>query len=346
MRDYIKHNRHYCNIYSLDSEYNTNIGEGHPEVIETPVVSSFLLKNGYKPEYPQDRSFAICLTHDVDEIYTPLIHRAHSIASTFFSVKIQNLADAFRGILDKKKSKYNDFEEIMALEEKYGSKSTFFFLAANEDPIRFRYDIEDISIKLGEIIDRGFEVGLHGGFFSYDDLKALEQEKNRLQKSLGIDIAGYRSHYLNLHIPRTWEYLSKLGFKYDTTLGYRKGWGFRNGMCHPFHPYIKGGKGELELVEIPLIVMDAAYPTLGYKLSKYWGEISHIIDVVERNRGVLTINWHNDSLLSTRKFEHRKMYEKILMEGKKRGAWLTNCNEVFEWWSANSKQFEKEISLL
>ncbi|MCK4819781.1 hypothetical protein KA005_28705, partial [bacterium] len=149
--------------------------------------------------------------------------------------------------------------------------------------------------------------------------------------------------YLNLHIPRTWQHLSKLGFKYDTTLGYRRGSGFINGMCHPFHPHIKEDDEELDLLEIPLIIMDAAYPTLGFTVSKYWGEILRIIDVVERNHGVLTINWHNDSLLSTRKFEQGKMYEKILTEGKKRGAWLSNCHEIYKWWSINSKQFISEM---
>ncbi len=345
MKKYFKSNKDYWNYYSLESDYNTNVGESKLEVINEPVVSSFLLKNRYKPEYPEGKSFAICITHDVDEIYSPFIHRIHSIASTVKSANIDNLSDAFRGIIDKKNSKYRDFGEIMDLEEKYDSKSTFFFLTAKKDPLRFRYNIEDIFNELGKIKDRGFEIGLHGGFFSYDDFKALREEKNKLEKNSGINIEGYRSHYLNLHIPRTWQHLSKLGFRYDTTLGYRGGSGFRNGMCHPFHPYIKEDNEELCLLEIPLIIMDAVYPTLSFTMSKYWGEISSLIDIVEKNHGVLTINWHNDSLLSARKLEYRKMFEKILMEGKKRRAWLTNCHEICMWWDSNSKKFESEMEL-
>ncbi|MHA2304979.1 MAG: polysaccharide deacetylase family protein [Candidatus Hodarchaeales archaeon] len=340
MEKYLKNKINYWNIYSLEYEYNTNIGETHPDVLKEPIVSSFLIQNGYNPEYPEGKSFAICLTHDIDEIYIPMIHRAHSILSTFTSTKTDNLRDAFRGILNKKKSNYLDFREIMALEEKFDSRSTFFFLTAKKDPQRFRYDIEDITNELGSMKDRGFEIGLHGGFFSYDDFEALREEKRRLERSAGIDIEGYRSHYLNLHIPRTWQHLTKLGFKYDSTLGFRKGSGFRNGMCHPFYPYIKEIDKELNLLEIPLIIMDASYPTLGFTVSKFWEEILYIIDLVERNHGVLTINWHNDSLLSTRKSEHRKMYEKILTEGKKRGAWLSNCHDIYAWWIANSKKFE------
>ena len=58
----------------------------------------------------------------------------------------------------------------MQLEEKYDAKSTFFFLATEKDPVRLRYNIEDIEEKLGEIKDRGFEIGLHGGYYSYNNI--------------------------------------------------------------------------------------------------------------------------------------------------------------------------------
>ena len=39
--------------------------------IFTPLVSSFLSRRGHRVEYPDQRRFAICLTHDIDVIRFP-----------------------------------------------------------------------------------------------------------------------------------------------------------------------------------------------------------------------------------------------------------------------------------
>lgn len=57
-----KHNR-----FSHLQSSNKNIAD--------PIVSRYLLENGISPSYPDDKRFAICLTHDVDEIYVPQIHK-------------------------------------------------------------------------------------------------------------------------------------------------------------------------------------------------------------------------------------------------------------------------------
>ena len=37
--------------------------------IFNPVVSKYLFENGYHIEYPDNKQFAICLTHDIDFVY-------------------------------------------------------------------------------------------------------------------------------------------------------------------------------------------------------------------------------------------------------------------------------------
>ena len=88
---------------------------------------------------------------------------------------------------------------------------------------------------------------------SFEDIM---EKKQRLEKVLGKKVIGYRNHYLRFKVPDTWELLSKAGFKYDTTFGYADCAGFRNGVCHPFRPYnINTGK-QIDILEIPLIIMD------------------------------------------------------------------------------------------
>ena len=76
-------------------------------------------------------------------------------------------------------SPYLNFSEIMDLEASFGAKSSFYFIAAEADPVRFRYDIEDIGHHLGEVSDRGWEVGLHGGYYSYDNSGKNKKRKRK-----------------------------------------------------------------------------------------------------------------------------------------------------------------------
>jgi hypothetical protein len=43
---------------------------------------------------------------------------------------------------------------------------------------------------------------------------------------------------------------------YDTTFGYNDLVGFRNGMCYPFRPYNLNTASEVNILEIPLALMD------------------------------------------------------------------------------------------
>ncbi|MDY0278836.1 MAG: hypothetical protein RBQ97_12210, partial [Acholeplasma sp.] len=78
----------------------------------------------------------------------------------------------------------------------------------------------------------------------------------RLEKVLGEKVTGYRSHYLKFQVPETWEILAQAGFSYDSTLGYTDCVGFRNGMCHPYHPVNLNTGNEIDIIELPLHVKD------------------------------------------------------------------------------------------
>ena len=93
----------------------------------------------------------------------------------------------------------------MDLEEKFGAQSSFYFLATDADITRFRYAIEELEDDLGQIMDRGWEIGLHGGYYAYNDYGKILNEKKRLEQVLGRKVVGYRNHYLRIQVPGTWE---------------------------------------------------------------------------------------------------------------------------------------------
>lgn len=157
MYELLKQNKDLWNLFTSKEEYiprqlDKYNGITYKNILE-PKVSNFLIENGLVVEYPDNKKFAVCLTHDVDDVYPPL---SHTVLSSLYSMKNLNFNELKNQLCWKYKGKkfspYWNFKEIIKLEEKYEAKSSFYFIATDRDIRRFRYDIEDLGQELGSII--------------------------------------------------------------------------------------------------------------------------------------------------------------------------------------------------
>ncbi|HNX39109.1 MAG TPA: polysaccharide deacetylase family protein [Methanothrix sp.] len=294
-------------------------------------ASKYLHENGFSPSYPDDRRFAVCLTHDIDCVYISkdcILDVLNNLAARPGLKKSFALRMPFY-LLQQRSNPIWNFESIMELEREYGAKSTFFFMAGDRDLGRaVNYRIEDLKDDLRQISSSGWGIGLHCGYHSYDCLEELKAEKLRLEKALGQEIPGCRNHYLRFQVPDTWELLHQAGFKYDATLGYADFAGFRNGMCYPFKPFnLKTGR-PIDIWEIPLAIMDGTlFDYMSLDAAGAWEIARQIIDTAESLGGVITILWHNTFMLG----DKLKFYRKILDYCQEKNAWMTSCDDLFRW---------------
>jgi hypothetical protein len=102
--------------------------------------------------------------------------------------------------------------------------------------------------------------------------------------------------------------------------------GFRNGMCHPFRPFNLNTNKEIEILEIPLAIMDVTLFENYLKLDarRAWEITKLLIDNVRSCNGVLTVLWHNTLMLKDLKF-----YEKILEYCNRNNALMTSGEEIW-----------------
>lgn len=301
-----------------------------------PEVSKFLIENGLNVEYPEGKRFAVCLTHDIDAVY-PYTSKLGIAYITLKSLKERQLKNALKVpfyTINKKWNPWWNFKDIMSLEEKYGAKSSFYFLTLNNGDLDFNFEVEDLKHEMSNIADKGWEVGLHGGHEAYNSLEEIKEKKKKLEDVLGKKVVGYRNHYLKFKVPDTWTLLEKAGFKYDTTFGYADCVGFRNGMCHPFKPFNLVTNEEIDIWEIPLTIMDCTlFDYMRLDLIKAWDVTKKLIDTVEKYNGVITILWHNTYMVG----EMLNFYEKILRYCREKEAWMTSGEEICEWWKKNQR---------
>lgn len=302
-----------------------------------PRASQYLVEHGYQVNYPDDAPFAVCLTHDIDAIYQSITSKGLNAYRLF---KQGNSQGALKKIsqMRSRKLPFFNFLQIMDLEEKYDAKSTFFFMAERPGDQEYTYNIEDVETEVGAIIDRGWEVGLHGGHSSYSNSHEMREKRERLEKVTGKPVIGYRNHYLRFLVPETWEYLSQAGFRYDTTLGYGDCAGFRNGMCHPFRPFNLNSGREIDIMEIPLVVMDGTLDQtyMRFDSKGKWEFVKMLIDRVAACHGVFTLLWHNTYMEG----ENLGLYERILGYCKEKKACMTNGNEIINVFINSNKFFQ------
>jgi peptidoglycan/xylan/chitin deacetylase (PgdA/CDA1 family) len=338
----IQQEKELAELFSKQEEYNPKTLDKHGRFTYLnsrdsfplePSVSQYLAEKGYLFNYPGNAKFAVCLTHDVDDIYPPWSHIARSSLCSALRLNVGQILDQISWKFGRcQSSPYRNFQKIMDIEKQYDATSTFYFLATDIDPIRYRYAIEDLKGELQNITKRGWDIGLHTGYYSYNNLKDVISEKTRLERVLGREIIGCRNHYLRFKVPETWEILSDAGFKYDSTLGYSDRNGFRNGMCHPFQPINLLTQKPINILEFPLNLMDTIYADhqgLNLKIDKIFESIKSMIDATERCQGVMTILWHNSTFGNMYFEKLAKLYESILKYCKEKNAWLTSADKIY-----------------
>ena len=326
----------------------------------TPVVDEHFLDNGgKKPVWLDGKPFAVCLTHDVDNVSLFSVNkilrkRRLALSNTgdvaqkikTFIVMTMDLAKLTHNV--KQKDPLHCYERWLEVEREVDAYSTFFFWPGWEN-IKKRHRT-DCSYKLSdhvffdaqkcsvaemicEIDRQGWEIGLHPSWRSFDDADELKYQKDALEKILGHEIMSLRQHYLHYDIRITPRIQADAGFKYDSTLGFNDNVGFRFGTCYPWRLFDIEAEEELPILEIPLILQDGAMlnPKKGLRLDEdtAFDYVMQMTEAVEKVGGVLTLIWHSNSVSKT---DWWNLYLRTLKYLKKRNPWFTTVNEVGKWY--------------
>ena len=274
---------------------------------------------------PDGYSFALCLTHDVDRPYKSLYHALyHGLHDRSF--------DHLRKFVGSE-NPYWQFEEIMALEDELGVRSSFYFLneahllreCGPETWLRpdawiqhlFRYDVR--HPKIAEVIRQldagGWEVGLHGSYHSFRDPDRLADEKRTLEDVLGRPIRGGRQHYLRLQVPETWRYHTEVCLQYDASLGSTVDYGFQHGydVVRPFDD---------EFVVFPLTAMEIALPDPGESFEASRDACRRLLAEAAENGAVMTVLWHPRFFNEGEFPGYRRLYRQLIEAALEANAWV------------------------
>ena len=344
----------FFNLYTNSGEYKNDFPDmfgrsrlynaGNNQIL-SPVISKEIYSRGFRPVYPDGKKFAVCVSHDVDHLFLNQTPQRKFVNGTvdILRGKLSEGLTSFGSLIKEKIFKDYDLHNLINLNDTYHVRSTYYFLSLQKGEEDFNYRLRYIGDQLNTVLKTGNEIGLHGGHKAFNDLVKISQEKKMLEDAVGMKVQGYRNHFLKFEIPLTWNNLQQSGFVYDSTLGYPDCIGFRNGMCYPFYPFDINRNQFLEIIELPLTVMDATLfyymrlnSDIAFKICK------QIIDRIKECQGVFTLLWHNNFITG----EMGSVYRRILEYLKEEDPWFVTSGELIRWWQQENlmKQLKEVVS--
>tara|TARA_Y100001970_G_scaffold294314_1_gene450394 strand:+ start:12010 stop:13332 length:1323 start_codon:yes stop_codon:yes gene_type:complete len=290
-------------------------------IILRPIINEYIyfLKDAINTLYPnyqiKSNKFEVILSHDIDIIKKWTIKKlVKKSVLEFGSFKFfKNYYDFVKSLINIKNDPYFNFERIMDYSEQNNLKSLFFFMCLEKNEYDFRYNINEVQDAIKETSFRNHYIGIHSSRLAYNDNSILKKEINRLEK-INSEVIYNRNHYLMFDVKNTWQILDSNNIKYDLTLGYPEMIGFRCGICSPFRVFDIINKKKLNLIEIPLTIMDVTLTDYmnDVKPAKLEKMIFEVIDNTKKYGGTLNLLWHNNSYSDYKNSSHDDLLNKII----------------------------------
>ena len=303
------------------------------------------------PRWKQDAKFAVALTHDVDDValYSlrgalRLLRRARH--PTAYAAR-GGLAAIARALGNAgRRDPYDSFDRWVSEEERRGYRASYYFAPPDasrpheydptyawSDRVTFEGRRVTVAAMMRRMVERGFEVGLHGSYLGHRDGEEIARQRRSVEGASRHPVRGGHQHFLRFDIRATWAAQERAGLRYDTTLGYNEEVGFRAGIAAPFRPWNPERRAAHDLIEVPLTVMDGAlFRSLGLDGARATARTREHLERVEEVGGLAVLLWHPNAAAEEQFPGWWSSYCATLEWLAARGAWVTSAGEIADWW--------------
>lgn len=262
----------------------------------------------------------IIVSHDVDHLYViDHLKRDLIIEKLWGRSLLQFLHGSIDGSTFRNRimllfhNRMNRIDEVMEFDKKHSIPSVFFF--GMDNILGMSYKQDQAKPMINRVIEKGFDVGVHG--VEFEDYDKIKKEHDDFQKLSGLCSFGIRNHYVRFN-EKTFETQNEVGYLFDTT------W-FNKNKIELHKPYKVGN-----MWEFPLHIMDG-YVCKEGKLDEGLTSTKRIIDqVYEEGIPYCTILFH-DYQFDDRYYPTMKSwYIKIIEYCEEKGHEFTSYREAIK----------------
>ena len=294
-----EHNR----FLAIDSLAHKNNFLQRPIVNEYVEILYHILKSFGLDQIRKVRKYTTLATHDVDRpfLWNSTLGKIRSIGASLLirrnkeeiKLRAQNIVTGT--------DPFDTFDLLMDMSESIGEKAHFFFMAGGETEFDNFYQLGEQAVidLIKRIKERNHCIGIHPSYNTYNNTEMLSSEIDALKMATGMEVTASRQHYLRFDTSSTWNNLEDADVRWDSTMGYPDEAGFRSGVCYTYPLYDIYNRKQLNLLEKPLIVMDATllrYEKL--QIEQALSRVENLQKEVHRYQGEFVFLWHNSSFNS------------------------------------------------
>ncbi len=291
-----------------------------------------------KPLWPENKQYAISLTHNVDKLVKWNILRffqsiLHSVRSFWMvSYHWRNFWGLLRYLFDNWEPYWN-FDLVSELEVDNGMRSTYFFgvKSFNRYDIDYKLGEEDLNVQKTELLNNNHEIAL---LSYYDSIKEddYQERVDKLSEFSGEPVTGVRQNYFRNQDRLDSVYYKNGGLEWDSSWSMPDLQGYINGCGYPF--YLTGQNWQTRTVlEMPVNFNDGAikYDRGYFSREVLESRLEDLIDNARKFRSLLVFNF------SIANFEEILFLEDIykwLMERIKGDptVWKATLSEINTWY--------------
>lgn len=294
-----------------------------------------------KPRWPDNRDYAVTLSHDLDwwrywnrdalkEINSYNWKRfPRRPVSALYKLFLHNTVSRFT-VREPSRVKH-----VLSREQSWGISSTNFLRAsAKEEDQRKKYLFDYSSSKeIKKILPPASS--LHGSPKAAFDAAILEQEIANLRTS-GFSGSGFRSHTLALSPWKTFQLLGEAGFHYDASVGFWEHTGFRAGISFPFYPFDPERNLPQRIMEIPLSVMDVTLyseKAMNLGAGRAFRHVRRMLDQARKTGGHISLLWHFRTFDWVDYPLWGSLMWRILRYAARTNAWICSLDQMYRHWS-------------
>lgn len=254
-------------------------------------------------------AFLLGLSHDIDSVRRwdgrGFARTGRELLRALFRVQVhkatREMRDLMAGIEARRSGRdpHHNLAKILQLEREVGTTSTFFLLARHTrpwdgtHPLHYQRRLPSLARSLAGAA----EIGLHASTAA-TGAPELCEERERLSDLSGAAVRGMRYHNLRGGLGALPD-VAAAGFCYDTSLAFAEEPGFPSGIARPFRLYDREQDRPMELIEIPLALMDTSLLSpryLGLDSGRGRRRALLVLDALRRWGGAAALLWHNDNL--------------------------------------------------
>ena len=217
--------------------------------------------------WPDGKSWAVALTHDLDVVewwpaFTVL--RIAELARHGHALRAARVVNAALRA-GREPVVWSALSQVLATEARDGVRSSWFVLCgrptlatARAGDLTYRPDAPATRRIFDAVHAAGHEIGLHGSFVTSEDHEQFGAQRDTLRRLARTEALGVRQHYLRMRAASTPRGMAAAGFLYDSTHGFADRNGFRLGVADVVPLWDAERQARVGIDEAPFIWMDRA----------------------------------------------------------------------------------------